>query len=222
MSRLLFNAGVLQFRGSNAQVIDAADTASDCGCCDSLPDCILCSDSPGGPYQRMQYAVTISGFPSGTLVYQDQAAFITQTRVYTVSGLDQLNGTYNLETTDACEGPSLTIDYTVTGTVELWSHPGINYPSSNCAQTTLLTTHNYTTLRIGIFPERFSASFLPAPSPGFNLGYEANAGLVAILCESVTASAANAFKLPGGGNFLTCTGTSNFTYDISTVTTGLP
>lgn len=222
MSRLLFNSGVLQFQGSTIQVIDAADEASDCVCCDSLPDCSLCSDSPGGPYQRMQYAVTISGFPSGTLVYQDQPAFITQTRVYTVSGLDQLNGTYNLETTDDCERPSLTIDYTVTGKVELWSHPGINYPDSNCAQTTLLTTHNYTTLRISIFPESFSASFLPAPSPGFNLGYRANAGFVAILCESVAASAANAFKEGSAGTFRTCTGTSNFTYGISTVTTGLP
>lgn len=226
MSRVLFSStGSVLLRGGTpkVQVIPSGSTADDCVCCDTGPTCSLCSGTPGGPFNRMDYAATISGFPSGTIKYQDFAGTTIRTRVYNISGLSVINGTYNFSTTAECAEGTTVVDYSNSSTVELWEHPGIFYPNSNCAQTTLLSTHTYTTLRVSVFGDRFNAVLLPAPPIGFNLAYSTSGSLSGVVCNSSSSSNNVAYKVPTSPqqSFSVCSGYSNFTYNYSCTVTGV-
>ena len=136
VSRLLFSGGVLQFRGSNAQIIDAADTAADCVCC-GPPPCAYCPDD-GGPYTSASISVVVAGFPASFVFMTTGFDGLGQPLLIrrTIDGLDDANGTYNLvwdaEACDFIAPQGKTITLTIT--TEAWRQ-GPGDPPDVCSFT---------------------------------------------------------------------------------------
>ena len=96
MTRLLFNGGVLQFQGSLAQFIDAADTAADCVCCEGNPTCrceAICDDASTITFDEIEVVVNV---PS-TITRNGSGSSLE-----TYTGCDIVNGTYIISLDALC------------------------------------------------------------------------------------------------------------------------
>jgi hypothetical protein len=230
MTRPLFKNNSLAFRDGNLQIIPAGKNADDCICCgEPLPNCTLCT-LEGGPFRRVDYETTISGFISTEIKYFDGPFSGNRLLTYIIEGLDILNGTYNYSTTNDCEPGILIIDFEINARQETRVHDEILNGSEVCSPLGVLqATHTFTTLRLEIRPFRIQANLLPNPpsGSGFGMFWLATSGFeFGVTCVDRSGSASNAFKAPPPpapfNTFNVCNGFSNFTYSFATTVNGVP
>ena len=167
MSRLLFNAGVLQFRGSNAQIIDAADTAADCTCCGppaQVCDDLVCSS------QNVQSIQFVPDIPD-PLIFWSLGLDDIWSR-WSFGGTSSFNKTYNaIKIVPGAAGQcAYEVEETLSISATETRYPRL--PSSICPDTSVGTAGVSTTGNITFGAGVTLATLLPAsssPPPTFPL-----------------------------------------------------
>jgi hypothetical protein len=228
MSSVLFKDNVVQFRDGKIQFVLAGNDPADCVCCDSLPNCSFCNGpGEGGPFRRLDFTTTISGFPATLDVYAADlncaVSSITPNRyhVWKFSGLDGVNGTYNWSTTDACTVPNPVFDLTISTVNEI--RDNFFPPSNPCTGGTIFRTRTCTTIRVRlgiglcyVFPVAVAGA--SACVPYFSATTSGGP------CATDSGSSSTIENAPTGSSsfsFTPCSGFSAPTYTFSTAVSGV-